>query len=194
MGNGMISRKLIHYLSTQDDLSNTLVMVMWSGSDRYEVFFDYEKDILPDFTSTNHIDNTGRWSMLSGGKVSNSTWCKRYYRDYYSYWQGKVTTYEHILRTQWYLKSRNIDYVMLTFMDEVLKEEDKHPQLAHFWDMFDHSKFIRPGHYDYNMNSRIPFGKDSHGDTDYHPVPEMSRLYTQDVILPYLRAEKFLPE
>jgi hypothetical protein len=185
-GNGLISRKIIHYLSEVEDTEDLLVAIMWSGHSRHEIYLDDSFD----GRSTKFVDfGNAEWAIMSPWHETELA--KNFYRSSGGYWHHVILTYEHILRTQWYLQSCGIKYVMLTYMDEVLREAGNAPPIAHLWNMIDHSKFITPDHSTWCKHSGIPFRTDHQG-IDEHPTRNHSIAYTQEVIIPYLKENNLI--
>ena len=191
-GNGLISRKLIHYLSTVDDVSDILVGVMWSGPDRHDLYIEDGKSDDKVLSRPGHglndmvdDDDIGAWYPINLNRKDK--FATTYFKHYHSEIGCRIITYEHILRTQWYLEKRNIKYFMMAYTSNPMGMAGDHPQLKYLWDEIDHTNFIKDDHITWlnnNMNYSIKRKK-----LDYlsHPEPLDSIAYTEKVILPFLR-------
>lgn len=126
-GNGLISRGIIYAVTealktySPDDI---LVGVMWSGSNR--------RDYLcqdPDLLSFGK-NNTDGWienptNFVEGAEkrwvIMNQHWgypeAKTYYKIFHSYTGDVIYSIEHILRTQYFLKSKGVKYFFTNYVD-----------------------------------------------------------------------------
>ena len=141
-GNTWISKSAIY--GTQNLLDggtkpeNILVVVMWSGIDRKDLFISTETprfDQLLSDTAANPVnfmdkDKTRRfwYTSSTGGYLLGSMSCgfnnekinlfkAAIIRDYYCHEALAVESYDNFLRLQWYCQSKNIKLINLTFMD-----------------------------------------------------------------------------
>jgi hypothetical protein len=150
-GNGRISRSLIYgvneALKTYKP-KEILVGVMWSSASRFEVF----KEQVDMSMIHNHSDGVNPTNFVEGADKNwiliHSGWDDVYSKNYYGYFYDDVGNYistiEHILRTQWFLKGLSIDYFMTEFSTGVLPKNKniENPNIKYLYDMIDHSKFL----------------------------------------------------
>lgn len=213
IGNGLISRSIIYRVSElikKNTVENLLVGIMWSGPNRYDFFKSnivFEKNIDGCMSNpTGFIDKKNDWI------VCNPWWNHEYSVEYYKKFFDEVGAYvytlEHILRTQWFLKYNNIKYFMTTYTGEVLPKtqtiksffktlsdiepttlkENKHT--AHLYEQIDFEHFLPvEGEYEWcrdysGLNFPIP--------GDNHPSSDQHRLFTEQVIMPFLESKKYI--
>lgn len=191
-GNGLISRHIIyqvnHALKTiaPEDL---LVGVVWSGPSRFEFYQD-----PIDADHDNFIVNvTGlqrnQWRIL------NHHWSDRYseswYRNFYSHVGSLVASYEHMLRTQWFLQQRRVKYFMSAINQEVIPADmHDHKELAHLHDMIDFTRWLPiSGVYEWALQeSGLPF--DMHDLC--HLTTDQNIKLTDEVIMPFLERASYV--
>lgn len=197
-GNGLISRHLIY---TLDRLLQThsseelLVGVMWSGTDRFDFYSeDPADDVLaqpPLLKPFRFVDKGyGQWVLV------NSHWqnptSKNYFTNFHDDAGAMITTYEHILRTQWFLKLHNIRYFMSTISGAVLNHDrwQDHPDISYLRNQVDFEKFLPvDGIWDWSQNySRLEFDQ-----TDLaHPTTEQNQKFVQEIVQPFLKQKNLI--
>lgn len=118
----------------------------------------------------------------------------------------QIRTYEIIMNTQNFLQNLGIDYFMTTFTGKVfLPEDDLNPDITWIKDCIDWTKFLPvDGCLDWcYYNTDLPFNGDDvkpqtvpnqdHVQGEWgpysgdHPSPEQHELFSQQVILPFLK-------
>jgi hypothetical protein len=181
-GNGLISRKLLHQLSLIDDTSNILVGIMWSGWDRGDIYHtDYKVKPVIGTENPTKVADDKNWIIISPHWTKN-----KYTKSYYSIMSEKflvVQTLEHILRVQWYLKLHNIKYFMSSYTEEVLSfKKDK--ETSYLYNMIDFENWLPiSGCYEWcRDNTNIGFNPG-----DNHPNSEQHKIFTEQVIMPFLK-------
>lgn len=150
-GNGRISRSLIYGIEQalkKYKPEEILVAAMWSSASRYEVF----KETVDQSMIYNHSDGVNPTNFVEGADKNwiliHSGWNDTFSRNYYGYFYDDtgnyISTMEHILRVQWYLKLQGIDYLMSTFSTGVLPngKDIENPNVNYLYNMIDHSKFL----------------------------------------------------
>ena len=212
-GNGLISRSIIYRVSQllkQNNSEDLLVGIMWSGPDRHEIFVD-KNDVTETITHGMTIpgengkslgvynpynfidkDDDHSWLLLhphNSGDTRSKVWYKHLHNNIGAY----INTLEHILRTQWFLKSHNIKYFMTTYTREVLPKtlsnsipellsENKHTK--HLYDLVDFDRFLPvEGEYEW---CRDKSGLQFPNKNDPHPSSDQHQLFTKEVIVPFL--------
>ena len=107
---------------------------------------------------------------------------KYFYNEIGSY----ISTIEHILRTQWFLKSVNIPYFMTEYSFDCLprsENQKNHSELKYLLDMIDREYWLPVDNmWKYSINTGAKFPKED----DHHPGTEHHEMFTRDVILPWL--------
>ena len=191
-GNGLISRKIIY--QTQKNLGNEIVVgVVWSGPDRHDFYLNPIENLNVSRSMENPttvIDNS-----VGGWIITNPYWKDSYSKLYYSKFHSSigqiVYTYEHILRTQWFLEKLNIKYFMGTYTGEVFSANYlSHPEVNHLYNQFDRSTFLPvDGIYEWCRdfsNLEFPVKGDNHPSSDQH------KLFTEQVIVPFLKEKNYI--
>lgn len=201
-GNGYISRSLIYGVSQAMKTwpsNELLVGVMWSGSSRHDVF-QYRTDVH-NFTTrhTNNpigfVENNKNWIIMNHHwKDQYST---NYYKNYHDEIGSRITTLEHILRTQWFLKNHNIKYFMSVFAPSSLpyEEEKNDPNIKHLYDLVDWNTFLPvKSCMEWCVNeSGLTSGDDPQLDLwARHPSKEQHKKFTDTVIMPHLKNKGYV--
>jgi hypothetical protein len=215
-GNGLISRSIIYHVSKALETYNSsdiLVGVMWSGSNRV----DYRcpnKNLLSfgDRNTDGWIENpTGfvdkaekKWVILNAGWTNLEA--QTYYKYFHDYVGSTIYSIEHILRTQYYLKSKNIKYFFSDYVDNnivdwtnqeiidnkhefeyLLQEIDKNSYLPisseHQW-VYENSKTKHEYQQKHNFNGRT--------NTWIHPNKEQHKEFVDNVIMPFIKKQKWI--
>ena len=202
-GNGLISRRVIYTVSQllkQHPASDILVGIVWSGPDRHDYYNTEIPQYLLDKKSWKEPNIYGmenptnvvtekNWIILNHNW--NSSEARQYYSYFYNHIGALIYTYEHILRTQWFLNMHGIRYFMSTYTDEVFpKHEKNHNELTHLIEQIDFDKFLPvAGEYEWCRDySTLPFPvKD-----DRHPSIEQHRLFTEQIVWPFLQKHNYL--
>lgn len=118
--------KVDELIKSGADSKSILVLTQWSGVSRKSFIGDARPDILSvDFRhcqSDNFLKKTSYKNLKSKfcwdiGKKNNSDYWIKFKEDYWSDECAFIETLENILRTQWYLKSLNINFLMFTGWD-----------------------------------------------------------------------------
>ena len=194
-GNGLISRGIIYQvteaLKTHSN-NDILVGIMWSGPSRHDLYLQYTPVVCKEDgymnNPTKFIPNSNSsWTIL------NREWTMPLSQDYYRYFHDMVGqyiySYEHILRTQWFLKLHNIKYFMSTYTSEVL-QETTHIDVKHLYDQIDFNHFLPvTGEYEW---CRDYSGLEFPVKGDNHPSSEQHQAFTQQVILPFLKEKQYI--
>jgi hypothetical protein len=96
---------------------------------------------------------------------------------------AQIQTLENIIRVQNYLKLHNIKYFMSTYTSEVFAVKDN-PNLDHLYEQIDFSKFLPvDGCFEWCKEQSglpMPYVNDNHPSTEQH------KLFTEQVIIPFL--------
>lgn len=198
-GQGLISKSIIYEglkaLKTHKP-EEILVGIMWSGSSRRE-FYSRNRDV-----ETTRIDHTGIEYYANPTRISpdiseknyviiNPHWSDSttdlYYKNFSDHIGEHITSIEHMLRVQWFLKSHNIKYFMMLYATDAfpLGHEQEHEDLKHLVDEIDFDNFVSG---EYNMLlwcvqvHRGPFPEHDGG----HPSSDHQEAYTHRVIIPHL--------
>jgi hypothetical protein len=196
-GNGLISRRVIYQVTEtlkQHSVENILVGVMWSGPDRHDFYQRQTAQVIREDgwmeNPTRFVPNgQGAWTMISPGwRMPAST---NYYVNFHDQIAQYIYTLEHILRTQWFLKSQNIKYFMSTYTSAVLPDIVKtHNDTRHLYELLDHSVFLPvSGEYEWcRDNSGLEFPAPN----DNHPSVEQHQAFTQQIVLPFLKERNYI--
>lgn len=191
-GQELISRKAIHtvnQLLENTDPNDILVGIMWSTVDRRQFYIPngYDKKYLlePNPSPDNpHLwpdeDNYGKWHLQNAG--FRNKFAANYYKNVYDITQSIINSYEHVLRTQWFLKLNNIKYFMSTINEHSFEGDwnNSSVQIDYLKNMMDWTKFL-PAQLPW-IKQNTPRCKDEY----FHPNQSQHQLYVEQVILPYL--------
>jgi|694.fasta_scaffold05766_14 hypothetical protein len=200
-GNGYISRSVIHGVETALKSSNPqelLVGVMWSSIHRLENYHSDTDRFKSRFTFRFIDNDEGCWVSLRPWEEDNYT--ISYIKNYYDPVGSCIYALEHIVRTQWYLKSVNVKYFMSIFNEAGLPEESmmKHPNVKHLYDMIDWSNFLPVKTcWDWCLNSGfacLPEHLRNHSNLEVryratHPSREQFKGFAEQIVLPHINAK-----
>ena len=195
-GNGLISRSIVYQVTEAlktYSADNIVVGIMWSGPDRVD-FYNPSVKFSSNLSGwmenpTGFVDNHKNWIILNHGW--NTDHAKQYYGNFHSYIGSLIYTLEHILRTQWFLKSLGVKYFMSTYTSEVLPQIAKaHPETAYLYNQIDFSKFLPvEGEYEW---CRDHSGLDFPIPNDNHPSSQQHLLFVEKVILPFVKETQII--
>lgn len=209
-GNGMISREIIHRLSSilkTYDPQNLLVGIMWSGTNRHEFFVEYDELSEPikygmtipgKFGESTGVFNPYNWvkeSTKSGWLIANShidadNRSKVWNKFLHNWVQSQILTTEHILRVQWFLKLHGIKYFMSTYTGEVFGKCKDDINVKYLHDQIDFTQFLPViGEYEWCRDySNLEFPIKG----DQHPSSEQHKLFAEQVIVPFLQSKNYI--
>jgi hypothetical protein len=194
-GNGIISRKIIAVVSKLLETTSPdkiLVGIMWSGPNRHDFYHSLQEDfsgtLIENPTSITK-DHSRQWVILNWD--SNNVYSNNYYKFFHDEVGSLIYTYEHILRTQWFLKLHNIKYFMSTYTSEVFSEIGKtHNETKFLYDQIDFTKFLPvTGEYEWCRDqTNLPF----RAVNDNHPSGAQHLEFTKQVVIPFLQTNNYL--
>jgi len=187
-GNGLISRSIIYECSRMEH-SELLVGIMWSGPDRHDFYnsrVTYDQNI--DYWMNNPTGFV--YNQPPSWVICNVHWqneqSKNYYKNFHDNTGAYISTLEHILFAQMYLKMNNIKYFMTTYMDEVLPNTlAQHPHTEHLYKQIDFDSFLP-------VSSMYTWCKDSSGlplpyKEATHPSTEQHKAFVDKVVWPRVK-------
>lgn len=196
-GNGLISRRIIYQVT--EELKHTaakdiLVGIMWSGPDRHDFYQLRTKQFINDDgwmeNPTRFVANgQGAWTILSSGWLMPMS--RNYFVNFHDQVGQYIYTLEHILRTQWFLKSQGVNYFMTTYMNAVLPElAQTHNDTRHLYNLIDHETFLSvQGQYEWCRDySGFPFPMPN----DPHPGVEQHKAFVNQIIIPHLKERNLI--
>jgi hypothetical protein len=179
---------------------------MWSGFDRKSIFVNYQNvekvnhgmTIPGEFGESPGVYNpynwisdseSQGWLILGGDDRKSKVW----FTELHHAVESQITTIEHILRVQWFLKLNKIKYFMTTYTAEVLDNRlIKNYNVKYLYDQIDFDCFLPiAGEYEWCRDfSNIPFPVkgDKHPSTEQHRSPGQ-RLFS--FIGPHLSCSAF---
>lgn len=208
--NGIISKKTI--FNTLETLKNynpkdILVGIMWSGCHRDEYYFDRDLD---EFHKTGYRDNDCNPLRIvsdSNYYLVNDHWddplSSSFYNNFYDHVGSVISTIEHILNVQWFLKSHGVPYFMTEYFSDVFNKNIKtrypkntdqhidvvdHPDVKYLYDLIDFDNWIDAEDCQSWIikYSGLPFPVEN----DPHPGSAQHKIYTEQVIIPFLIRKK----
>jgi hypothetical protein len=194
-GNGLISRKIIYHVSEllkTHQPQDLLVGIMWSGPDRHDFYqanapVPNAKDGWKQNPTQLAPKTNQSWVIL------NHHWTTDHDRTYYGQFHDDtgslIYTFEHILRTQWFLKLHQVPYFMTTYNNTVLPFRGRtHQDLVHLYEQIDLGQFLGiDGQYEWSQRTGLPFN-----DNDFHPTEEHNQKFVADVIVPFLTMKEYI--
>lgn len=184
--NGMISRGLLYDIE-QARLQGRrpLVAVTWSSIDRHEV---YASEAHPQQHQISFVKNGwGRWVLMNPHWDDELT--KLYYTRFHDGAGSMISTLEHMLRVQWYLKQNEIDYWMATYTSNVIAEHFRdHPDVEHLLTQIDFDQFLPVSLLDWAQTCGVDFDADD----VYHLNTQQNTKFTYEVILPFMKEKGYV--
>lgn len=173
-----------------------LVGVMWSGRDRLEFYKkDMDDTIVPKFVEGTPYYTNPQWIAgkphyylinFHWDDEITTSYCKNFYSDEWA----SILSYEHILRTEWFLKSKNIKYFMTGYGGDVFPHEYimNDPDISYLHNLIDWDNWLEINNMDlWAQNTGLPYRKID----DHHPSTEMHKLFVDTVILPHLKKKGY---
>ena len=191
-GNGLISRRVIYQTTQalkQTRAEDILVGIMWSGPDRHDYYTTtppivYKEDLWMENPTRFVPNGQGAWNIVSPGWRMPAA--ANYYVNFHDQIAQYIYTLEHVLRTQWFLKSLGIRYFMSTYTSAVLSDIVKtHNDTQHLYELLDTSAFLPvTGEYEWCRDwSGLSFPMPN----DPHPSVEQHQAFVKQIILPFLK-------
>ena len=226
-GNGLISRGVIYNVTRALEThlpQDILVGVMWSGSNRHD-FRCTDPDLLGFVTKKIHNnwfenptgfvqDADKNWVILNHHWATlGNPEAEAYYRIFYDSIGATITSIEHVLRTQWFLKAHGIRYFFSNYIDSYLgtSNELQHTEVKYLYDQIDQSQYL-PVTSEYSwVREQYQFWVEEtlklkgHPNEPYHvrkmelsgltlhPETEHHKEFTDQVIMPWLQLKGYLP-
>lgn len=219
-GNGIISRKVIyHTLQALETYKpeEILVGIMWSAFDRKEIFAEDKNSIDSyKFHSGEEYSNPVPVAGRRNFHIMNSAWTKdneftkNYFMHAYNEHDALMSTIEHILRIQWFLKLNNIPYFMTQFHNSCLGSTHRNTADEVNIEPYISNKYLLNRNKDLlflfnqiNFSRWLPIdncyewckhdsGKEFTRPPDPHPSTEQHEEFVKRVILPFLVEKNLL--
>lgn len=209
-GNGIISRTTIYEVTEtlkQFNSDEILVGIMWSGYYRQEIYsVDRQDYYLPERITRSKVDKSNNFNPISiSGEPNyykimpywNDELSTLYYKNIYDEIGSYILTIEHILRTQWFLKTHNIKYFMTTYMSSpnVLPNKNiiNHSDIKYLYDMIDFDNFLNvDSEYDWCKRFQDESTWDNLNVEHKHPNTLQHKAFAEQVILPHLQNKGWL--
>jgi hypothetical protein len=215
-GNGLISRGIIYNVSEalkKYNSNDILVGVMWSNSNRLDYrtsdpnLLSWGKNNVDGWIEnpTSFVKNgEKRWVILNHGWTS--TEATTYYKYFYDFIGSAIYSLEHILRTQYYLKSKGVKYFFTNFVDNNIIDytssdtELFQDELNYLYDEIDQSQYlpVTSEHrwiYE-NSTTKEQFINDhlynNRLSVWIHPSSQQHEEFTNQVIIPWLLNKKYI--
>lgn len=204
-GNGLISRSIIYLVDDalkRYEPEDILVGIMWSGIDR----FDYRcSDTEMLSFKIENIDDGAMENPTGFVKDADKNWvignpgwqhheAQNYYRYFYDYTGHVIYTLEHMLRVQWYLKSKNIKYFFTLYTDILYSDlKDASPEVTYLYKMLDEDNFLPvTSELGWLTKEKIFLEDFVVPDGINHPSNRQHDAFTQQVILKFLKDKKYI--
>lgn len=199
-GNGIISRTIIHAVTNALKTykpEELLVGIMWSGTERTE-FYKPQPDIEFNkfyggtfYSNPQFVVGHPNYILVTEGWEDELS--KMWYKNFYSKEHGIIIAYEHILRTEWFLKMHNIKYFMTGYSYDSYPvpgfktEEDL--EVKFIMEQVDYDNWLSVRNMDdWCRKLGLPY---RHKD-DFHPSSAMHKRFVDEVIVPHLKMKGIL--
>ena len=204
-GNGMISRRVIY--SVEQALQSTaaediIVGIFWSDMSRYEFYNDQNvADCVDQFHWGNPTSikpynpslpqQDKNCVLLSPHYIKD--YAKMHYQMFHNYIDSQIKTYEHVLRTQWYLENIKIKYFMGTYNQNTFnKDFVNHPEVAWLHRQINWDTLIPiVGMLEWGNEQTDPNLKFNSDDL-FHLNTSQSKALTDQVIWPFLKEKHYV--
>lgn len=199
-GNGLISRRVeyevIKALKTYKS-EDILVGVMWSSSSR----FDYRCEDNSLLSWDDNDINDCHWhfnpiAFVDGAPknwvVGNLHWNKIEFSTYLKYFHSDIgaaiTSLEHILRTQYFLRINKIPYFFTNFVDENIVEAhlENNEEIKYLIDQLDTSQYLPTSSERRWLLQNSKYKEQYEKQCDQHPQSHHHQEFTEQVIYPWL--------
>lgn len=212
-GNGLISKSLLVQLNQALKTykpEEIFVAVMWSSTDRLEVFCKTVTDLNynsiesgPGYQNPQNIktfqehfpidgNEEDRFYYMINPSFANDDFSKIYYKNFYDELGSKIQTLEHILRIQWFLENKHINYVFMSMDNSVLinAEEQEIFDVSYLNDLLDKTNYIKKDLMSFCLESGLPM----HYIDNIHPSGTQQIMFTEKYIIPHLIQKGILNE
>lgn len=208
--NEMISRNTIiavkKLLKEGVNPENILVGIMWSGYTRKQFCFDDIDDFdiktrYPhgkwDVNPYKWYDYNERWLFCTPVMATKNQYIKKYYKNYQNHFLDIIQTYEHVLKTQWYLEKNNIKYFMTSYMAEWNNFIGNREILDDYKSEINFEQWLPvSGEYDWLKENSVNLWRwqEEPGGSpdDHHPSRAQHREFTLKIIIPWLKKKKYV--
>lgn len=205
MGNSLIARttaygvsKLLNKGVPAEDI---LVGVMWSGFSRIDFYSDEtpelnfsEDSMLKGHNPVKFIPKAPGAGWVIGGTSWSSPLIHEYFVNYWSAEGQSINTVEKVLWLQDFLEKRNIKYFFSSYFNTWRGNSSENTEWMEKqidWSVLMPSEFDwlfeRFGRSNYFRASDMQKYSNPHKSDAWHPSAKGHRVYTDEVILPYLR-------
>lgn len=212
-GNGLISRGILYNvikaLETYDP-SDILVGVMWSGSNRHD-YRCYDPDVLSwgNENVDGWIENPTSFIEEASKNwiITNLPWeieeAKLYYKYFYDPTGATIYSLEHILRLQWFLKSKNVPYFFTNYVDNNIvpvEQEQNHIEYDYLLSQIDHANYLPvTSEHAWLLENSVTkedyqqrHWYDNKWTTWVHPSSSEHAEFVDGVIMPYLEHKEII--
>ena len=196
-GADYISKRL---LSSELDPETDLVVILWPGADRYDLWADASTPhLLADADTSSWLDGkqpilvdyNGNYRNDKGFILNGSVprgYKHKYFKYFYSPSQVVNSWYTSIVLTQLYLKSKNIRHVMATAFPLRYPVQYHHDMLEineKIYANIDQSVFVDDsesvGFYTYCEDNHLPFLN------QHYPNTESHQIWVDNFLLPVIK-------
>jgi len=197
-GNDYISRSIIRQVYELIELgikpSDLVVVVMWSGQDRFSTYFtnteleERHSWLVPYHSQTNPMiwpqeDSEGSWFLCNAG--FNNKFSDTYYKKYYNQTNIAYKTFEAVLLTQMFLQNNNIKYVFAEYKRKIFSyPESSNIHFKHYESLIDWSKFVKYPCHDW-CQKKMPDDFLTPGDD--HPTEKQHKAYVERILYPFVK-------
>jgi hypothetical protein len=211
-GNGLISRSIIYGVTKALQTykpEDILVGVMWSGSNRHDFrcFDNNSLNFVQDSVHNGWVENptgfvkesTKNWVILNVNWTNqNNKEAETYYKMFHDEIGSSIYSIEHILRTQWFLKSKGINYFFTDYVDENIVSDYNivHPEINYLYTQIDRDFYLPvTSEFSWVINNtqyKHLFNLEDVKKGPVHPKTEMHKEFVDQVIMPWLKDKSYI--
>lgn len=200
-GQGIISRTVIHSVNNalkKYSADELLVGIMWSGIDRHEIYntrvgrrkqhstISVEHDTDPQWVADKTKQHYALLNHWSTDQLS-----RMYFKLFHDEIGSAITSLEHMLRVQWFLKLHNVKYFMTHFNADIFlieKHAKNNADVKYLYEMIDWNEWLSVRDMTtWAESTNLPFSSDG-----VHPSTKMHRLFVNEVIIPHLQNKGYI--
>ena len=186
--NSYIANITLYTLSSIDknDYDKILLGVMWSGINRMSCFLQEEPDSYHRFevegNPVGYIDK--KYYFMS--PHWNDELSVIYYKHYYDEIGSIIMSIKNMLLVQNFCKINNIKYFFTEYSYDCVSRNIliKHPEVKFLYEQLDKSNFLPVTDMSDWIDNNTSL---SYEPNDRHPTTEMSKQFTENVIIPHLK-------
>lgn len=197
--NDIIANKTLYYLSkclSHFDSKNILVGVMWSGVSRNCFYFSKEPEWFSKLPSNekqlyrSSIVEKNNYYLIQS-HIKNNSLVDFYYNNLYDDVGSLINSIKNILLVQNFCKIKNVRYFFTEYSHDTVTNNflKNHSDVKYLYNLIDLDHFLPIK----NMREWcVESGLKYKIENDDHPTSEMSEMFSQTVIIPFLKKKNYI--